>query len=198
MNAALGCVVEGHGEVVALPVLIRRIGESLDPPIAVQIPPPVRTPKSRLVKPDELERAVRLAVGKAGPNSGVLVLIDADEDCPAILGPALLARAEQAGKRPAAVVIAKGEYENWFLAAARSVAGARGLQPALVPPPDAEAIRGAKEWLGDRMQGSRRYSEVLDQPALSALFSLQEARNARSFDKFFRDVVRVLLATGQP
>jgi hypothetical protein len=37
-----------------------------------------------------------------------------------------------------------------------------------------------------------KYREVLDQPALTALFDLSAARRADSFDKCFREVERLL------
>jgi hypothetical protein len=47
-------------------------------------------------------------------------------------------------------------------------------------------IRGAKEWFQDRMVAGSRYSETVDQPALTALFDLQTARRSPSFDRFYR------------
>jgi hypothetical protein len=143
------------------------------------------------VKIGELERAVELAHRKLdGENGTVVVLIDADDDCPATLAPVLLARAS--GVRPGArvcVILAKHEYEAWLIAAAGSLSGRRGLPDPLQSPANPEAIGGAKGWLNERM--ARGYSEVLDQPALTAVMDLTAARNADSFDKFCRDVVRL-------
>jgi hypothetical protein len=189
--AQIASIVEGHGEVETLPLLIRRIAASLDPALTVATPPPLRVPKNRLLKPGELERAVLLAAGKAGGTGAVLILLDSDDDCPAHLGPALLQRATQArGDVRLAVVIAKREFEAWFLAAAPSLRGQRGLPADLQPPPDPEAIRGAKEWLSHRME--RGYTETLDQPALTARFDFTQALHAPSFDKFHREIVRLL------
>ena len=41
-------------------------------------------------------------------------------------------------------------------------------------------------------KGSRTYSETQDQPALTALFDIEQARQANSFDKCYRDIVRLL------
>jgi hypothetical protein len=90
------------------------------------------------------------------------------------------------------VVLAKSEFEAWFIAAARSLAGVRGLSPGLAPPSDPEAIRGANEWLGRQMASGRSYTEVVDQPRLAARFDLHEARNSPSFDKLWRDLERLL------
>ena len=56
MRIRLGCIVEGHGEVEAIPVVVRRIAEQESPLSIVQIPTPIRISKDRLVKTGELER----------------------------------------------------------------------------------------------------------------------------------------------
>jgi hypothetical protein len=76
---------------------------------------------------------------------------------------------------PVFVILAQREFECWFLAAAESIRGKRGLPADLAPPQDPEAVREAKGWLRDRMQG-RVYSETIDQPALAAVFDLNQAR----------------------
>ena len=194
MRIRLGCIVEGHGEVEAVPVVVRRIAERERPLNVVEIPNPLRITKDRLVKAGELERAVELAARLAGQPGGVLVVLDSDDDCPAEQEPALLARAEAArSDRPIAVVLAKREFEGWLLAAAESLRGQRGLPDNLQPPADPEAIRGAKEWLTGRMTAGRAYSPTLDQPALSARFDLDLARTrSQSFDKFYRDTVALI------
>src|SRR5580658_1637047 len=106
MKVQIGCVVEGHGELQSVPVLIRRIAQQMDPGLAVSVPHPIRVTKSRLLKPAELERAVELAALRAGVDGGILVLLDSDDDCPAELGPKLLARVRSArGNMPSAVVL---------------------------------------------------------------------------------------------
>jgi hypothetical protein len=151
----------------------------------------LRIPKSKLIRRGELERAVDLAARKIGGLGAMLLLFDGDDDCPAELGPRLAQRvAEVRNDLPSAVVLAKREFEAWFLAAAESLRGLRGLHADLQPPPDPEAVRGAKEWLAERMAGG--YSETLDQPALAARFDLDMARRAPSFDKCYREVVRLL------
>jgi len=190
MTIRLACVVEGHGEVQAVPVLIRRVAQVLDPALALQIIPPIRTPRSRLVKPRELERAVELAARKLGGRGAILVLLDADDDCPKQLGPQLLKRAISTRRDlPIAVVLAKREYEAWFLAAAESLRGQRGLPEDLSSPLDPERIRGAKEWLRDK---GMIYSETVDQPALTQRFDLELARRADSFDKCYREISRLI------
>lgn len=193
MNVAVACIVEGHGEVEAVPILIRRIAAELDPALVVQVLPPLRVPRYKLVKTGEIERSVELAARKTGGTGAILVLVDSEDDCPAEVGPDLLCRAQTARRDvPVGVILAKHEFEAWFLAAAESLRGLRGLPPDLAAPADPEAIRGAKEWLRDRMQPKFKYHEVLDQPALTARFDLATARRTNSFDKCYREVTRLL------
>jgi hypothetical protein len=190
MKLRIGCVVEGHGEVKALPVLLRRLGNIHEPPVAVEVRRPVRLGRSKaLAKPEEFERAVALAALNAGPDGAVLVVLDADNDCPAQLAPQLLKRARNriAGDVPLSVVIAKREFESWFLAALASLRGQRGIADEAEMPAQPEAIRGAKEWLSRCMSAGRTYRESLDQPALAAVFDLEQAKSAPSFCKLLRD-----------
>src|SRR5439155_15126670 len=110
----------------------------------IQVPRPFRVPKDRLLRDGELERAVSQAAEDAGPDGRILILIDADDDCPATLGPRLLLRARNARPdRPTCVVLAKFEFESWFLASADSLRGIRSLRGDLDAPSDPESIRGA-------------------------------------------------------
>ena len=192
MPVRIGCVVEGHGECEAVPILIRRIAYRLDPGLDVQVPHPVRIPKSKLLKPGELERAVQLAAMLVEAEGGILVILDSDDDCPATLAPNLLTRARTArGDLPSAVVVPNKGFESWFLAAARSLRGYKGLPEDLEAPPQPEAIRGAKEWLNQRVI-TGAYSANVDQASLASVFDLELARLAPSFDKCYREVVRLL------
>jgi hypothetical protein len=57
----IAAIVGGHGEVEAVPILIRRIANDIDPSLIVTVDPVLRVPESRLMKPQELERTVELA-----------------------------------------------------------------------------------------------------------------------------------------
>lgn len=183
-------VVEGHGDSLAIRPLIGRVLAECCPNAAVNVTRPLRIQKSKLLKAGELERVLRLAAGQLpGADDGVLILIDGDDDCPREAGPELLQRARDAlPTRAVEVVLAEREFEAWGLAAARSLRGWRHLPDDLEPPPDPQSIRGAKEWLTERMPGAAVYSPTADQPSLAATISLDEARSASSFDKFCRAV----------
>lgn len=132
-----------------------------------------------------------------GGRGATLVLLDGDDDCAALLGPELQARAERARPdAPVAVVLAVKEYEAWFLAAAQSLAGRRGLREDLEGPPGPEAVRDAKGWLQRQRTDGRSYRPTVDQPALSAAIDLDAARaGSASFDKLWREV-ELLLGRG--
>ena len=187
------CIVEGHGECEAVPTILRRLGQSLCPELPLNILPPLRIGRHKLVKKGELERAVDWAARRTPEPRVILVLLDADDDCPKTLGPALLTRAKEARKDvPIGVVLAKREFEAWFLAAFESIGGHRGLAPTIPPIPDPESIRDAKGFLTGHMSGNRAYSPVVDQPALAAVFDMQAARRrSDSFDKFCREIERL-------
>ena len=187
-------IVEGPGEVDAIPILIRRIAATAVPDVVPHVPKPIRVERDRFLKENELERYVDLAARQSDPDGGVLIVLDADDDCPPELAATILRRATRArSDRLIKVVLPRREYEAWFLAAADSIAGSRGLPDDITAPNDAESIRNAKGWLTSRMPPGRAYKETRDQPALTSLFDLPTARRgAPSFDKMWRTVTQLL------
>ncbi|MEU7566752.1 DUF4276 family protein [Streptomyces fradiae] len=197
-RVTIASVVEGEGEISALPVLLRRLmyeAEIWD----ADIQPPFLVDRGRLVRPGGLEAAMEAQARRvpADHPGGILVVIDADDDCPASLGPSLLARAEAARPdRRTAVVLANREFEAWFLASAPSLAGRAGLAEHLEVPPESEALRDCKGWLTHHRRDGVRYRPRVDQAALTQVMDLGLARtNSSSFDKFCRDIT--YLVTGK-
>jgi hypothetical protein len=206
---SIGCVVEGDGEVVSLPILIRRIAARVDPGLFVHVPRPVLVKRNKVGSQfGDLERGIELALRQVcasaqvqfRPPAAILVLFDADDEDPAVLAPDILQRLQARCRDiPSAVVMARREYEAWFLAAAESLRGHRGLPDDLTPPPDPERIRDAKGWLRGHMPGNRKYTETTDQPALTDRFDLDLARSrSHSFDDCFREIERLLRAMMAP
>jgi hypothetical protein len=120
-------IVEGHGEVSAAPVLLRRIAHSNNR-YDVVIPQPIRIKRQRIAaKFRELERAIALALGDPATDA-ILLLLDAEDDCPAELAPELLERSTAVCQgKPMSVVLAMREFEAWFLAGIESLRGRRGI-----------------------------------------------------------------------
>jgi len=190
----IAAIVTGHGEVEAVPILVRRIAQDLDPNLFPEVLTPIRVPESRLRKNAEIKRTVELAALKLGSNGRILILLDCDwkNCCPAKEGPKILRKARSIRQDILiSVVLAKKEFEAWFIAAAESLSGYRGLLKNLKPAPDPESIRGAKEWLSNHMS-NRCYSETTDQPAFTEKFAIQSARRANSFDKCYREIQKLL------
>ena len=180
-------LVEGHGEVEAVPILLRRLLER-DQRFDVAIARPFRVKRHRIVKDGELERSLTQAFRSRSANAA-LVLLDADDDCPVELAGTLGIRARNAAFEHVAVVCACREFEAWFLAAKSSLRGRCNIRQEAECVDDAEQIRDAKGRLTSNMDGSRRYLEVDDQPRLAAAFDLDLAETrSRSFRKLCTDV----------
>ncbi len=191
MIVKISAIVEGDGEVLALPILLRRIARWKTPECAVQILTPIRVPRMSLInKSADFNRHLQLAAGKCGESGWILVLLDADDDCPKTLGEELRVRARKiVPHRQVAVVLANREYEAWFIAAAASLDGHRSLRiSSKDAEADAEQPRNAKGWLALRKPDRSGYHPVTDQPALSARMDLQMAFDrSRSFRKLCSD-----------
>ena len=78
-------IVEGYGEVEAVPVLLRRLVVAANAyPLGVN--PPIRRPRTDLVSEDGVRRAVRLA-RKQPDCAAILIMVDSDDDCPKTFAP---------------------------------------------------------------------------------------------------------------
>ena len=191
MNSRFFCpIVEGHGEIEALPHLIRRIFAEFSSEVIPIINPPIRIKSGSFLKDDEyFRRYIQMAAAKAVQSDGeVLILLDCEDDCPATLGPDLLVRAKSIRPDvPFKVLLAHREYETWFLAAATSLRGCAGLAADLSPPAAPERIRGAKEWLGRHMDQS--YDPIIHQAAFTARFDLTQAKAVPSFARLVSKIL---------
>ncbi|MDR3708195.1 MAG: DUF4276 family protein [Capsulimonadaceae bacterium] len=188
------CIVEGKGETQAVPLVIRRIALSVTPAWCPITPPPVPLPKTQLRSVPELERAVARAKINLGPRGAIVMVHDADKDCPADLGPTIQARLSRiAGATPSVFVMASWEFESWFIAASRSLVQCGKLKPGCEPPQDVDAVRDAKGWIRRAAASEGGYRPTLHQAAFAAKFDIDEAlRNSRSFRKFHKEVVALL------
>jgi hypothetical protein len=193
-------IVEGPGDVAALPILLRRLLWEQNSRYDVEIAKPKNAHGSgKLIS--ELERFLRLAA--ITPDCGsILVLIDADDKCPKELAECLVSRSDVLGlNKPIAVVCAKREYETWFLASLDTIRGRVAISDTASFTGEVESLRGAKEWLSDQMPPGRIYKETVDQPSLSQSIDLTLAHaNSRSFRRLCHAVEQLLAAmdSGEP
>lgn len=186
-------IVEGQAETESVPVLLRRLRQETAA-YQIGIAKPIRVKRNQVVKEGKIEKAVELALRTRQDARAILVLLDADDDCPKDLGPRLLERVRDAlGDRAVcSVVLPKYEFESWFLGSIESLRGHRGISRSAAAPIDPEAVRDAKGRLTEAMV-ERVYVETDDQAALAQVFDMQRARDTcRSFRKFHKDVVGVL------
>jgi len=176
-------IVEGQGDEAAVPLLLRRLQEVAGV-WGFKIGKPHRRRRTQLVRKDDLQSAVRVAALQPG-CAAILILFDADDDCPKELAPAIERWAvEAAGGRPCSVVMANREYEAWFLGSIESLRGKAGILTDAESHPDPEAPRDAKGELERRMPHAASYSPTVDQAPLTAHLDLAMAyRSCRSFRK---------------
>lgn len=176
-------IVEGYGEVAAVPILLRRLRDYAGS-FTVDVLPPIRQSRSQLVQKLSLQKVVELACLKA-ECAAILILFDSDDDCPKDRAMEIQQWASEVSRSvPCAVVMAVKEYEAWFLATIESLRGKKGIGQKAVSPSNPEAIRGAKEAIEYFMPSGFSYKETTDQPAFTAVFDIPMAfSKCRSFRK---------------
>lgn len=178
-------IVEGHGEVQALPVLLRRVAAEANPPVELALNPPLRVkPGSFFHNEDYFRKYVELAARKTRVHARgcVLILLDCEDECPGMLGPEILKRAQNCRSDVQFIVtLAKREYETWFLASARSLRSVCGLERDVLPPDQPESIRDAKGWLSQKM--GITYNEPEHQPKMTYRFDFKAAATVHSFHR---------------
>lgn len=190
----IASIVERHGEVEAILPLIQRIIESTDGVVYPRVMRPYRQPWGTLVnRRDNLERCAEIVLREGGPASRLLVLLDADDYCPATLGPQLLQRLIlRFPENRISVSLANWEFESWFVASAESIAHHLGKVVEVTVPENIEDIQDPKGWL-ERHVLNRRYGETSDQSSFSSLIDVPLARQrSQSFDRFCRELERLL------
>jgi len=189
-------IVEGHGEVKAVPVLLRRLlaeAQVYD----FQVGNPIRRKRSQFVQEEPLRQSVRIARLQKDCRA-ILILFDSDDDCPKELASQIEEWAtEEAGEIPCCVVMAHREYEAWFLASIASLRGERGIRRDAESHPEPERPRNAKHQLESRMHSGLSYSETADQAAFTARLDFAVAYSrCRSFRKMATAFGRLLEGAG--
>lgn len=197
MTLGIVCIVEGHGEVAAAPDLVARILTGLlsvpSTAWAVQRDA-IRVPRGELVDQvspvphrrfhPRAERALRLAAAR--PRAGaVLVLCDADDDCPASWGGPFPRWTPTSERLPVRAVMACREFESWFLWGYPDEARqrVRAMDPERSP-------RDAKGALARLQPG---YTPSVGQAAAVRELDLRRVwSRSDSFDKLVRSVAELV------
>ena len=129
--------------------MINSVLAAIESDVYPTIVAPYRVPWGTLVHVDgELERYAARAIRDGGPMAKLIVLLDADDRCPAELGPELLNRIHaRFPLNSASVNVADREYESWFIASSESIAAHVGSSADFEVPANIEEIRDAKGWI---------------------------------------------------
>ncbi|MFO0588418.1 MAG: DUF4276 family protein [Polyangiaceae bacterium] len=189
-------VVEGQAEVEAVPVLLRRLLHAAGV-FDIDVGVPHFRHRSEMVRSEEhLRRIVTVASFEPGCR-GILVLLDADDDCPKHLREKLEPWAAGAARGvPCRVVAPNREFEAWFLASMESLRTHRGISAEAVSEEKPEMRRNAKKAV-ERWMTGRSYKERTDQPALTAHLDLARAhRMSRSFRHLCKALGELVCAAG--
>jgi len=175
-------IVEGEGEIDAVPKLIYKILRHLGRHDFVVTDGKNAGGSSNLKKQADLTRLLRAAERESG-IIGSLILIDADDDCPMTLATEIVQLVKQISVRySVVVVVANREYEAWLIASLPTIRGNQEIDANSIYSGDVEARRGAKEWITNQMQGSRKYNPIVDQVILTQKIDVDLAvANSRSF-----------------
>lgn len=198
-------IVEGRGEVTALPILLRNwlryrryrnVEVDLDGPIWAGGKGAIVVPHDR-VNGRGVEHYVRLAMLRQ-PDV-ILILLDADEECPRTLAAGLLSRARTSvlADYPIGVVVARREYEAWFLAAFPSSRFREALQEkgytltsrSLRRNAEIEEIADCKKYVA-MLLGLDKYRPTIHQPDLTRILPFTRGMTLRS--RSFRKLLKAL------
>jgi hypothetical protein len=189
----LQVIVEGHGEVEAVGVLLRRL-QAESGAYSLQFARPQRRSKPKLLQEGSLKQIVEAALTQE-PCDGILILFDGEDECTEALerergplGPQIERWARQAARgTPCAVVVAYREYESWFLASIESLRGIAGIGNDAAYLFEPETHRDAKQALGRLMSPNSAYNPTDLQPTLTHHFDMAAAhRRSRSFRRMVR------------
>src|SRR5947209_9224501 len=118
-------IVEGFGEVQAIPLILRRLVQESGLH-SIQIAQAFRSTRGQLCQEDTLRRVIEVV--RLKQPDGLLITLDSDDDCPVELANQISAWAKKyAAPTECQVAIAHREFETWFLSSIESLRGKRGI-----------------------------------------------------------------------
>ena len=195
-------VVEGDGDASAFPELLARIlwekYNRYDVSVALGKTKVVKA-NSRQKLENKLDNFLKHAQNKPGCEA-ILILVDADNDCPVTLAQRLTQRCDEIGTScPVQILCAYRAYESWFLASLNTIKGRHGIPDTAALSRDAEDVPNPKRWLSDQMPRGQAYKETTHQASLSRVIDLDLAhRNSRSFRRLCHALEQLLATVDIP
>ena len=189
-------VVEGAGDVAALPGLLTRIlleKYNRADVIVAQGKSKVVAANGRMKLESKLEQFLQHAHNKP-ECAAILVLLDADDDCPVTVANQLSQRCEQYRSIcPVQVVYADRSYESWFLASLDTIRGQGDIPGTISIQTPVESINNPKQWLTEQMPSGQAYKETAHQAPFSRLIDVELAyHNSRSFRRLCHALEQLL------
>lgn len=191
MSPVILPIVEGHGEVEAVPLLIRRVLHEICQRYEWEVEKPVRAGGLYSFQ-KRLNQYLQYAL--QGEYDAVLVLLDLEDGCPREVACHLAKQVHALSPRkPVAIVLAHREYEGWFLADVESLAGEFDLPKDLRYEGDPEGIRDAKGWLSSHMPSGKVYKETFHQAKMTSRLNLERVQQrSRSFRRLINAVWQLI------
>jgi Domain of unknown function (DUF4276) len=185
-------IVEGAGDVAAIPLLIRKVLYEHGI-FHVQTAPRPKTNVEigKLRQPGQLERYIEFCNRDAGDS--IVIAIDSDDHCPVAVGLEFATRIKRTGlRKPASVCLFNREYESIFLPSIDRIVGAypdfKWSNTAVAQQP--EAIRDVKGTISKMMSADRAYKPTRDQARFTDAIDLAVTRAAsRSFRHFEKSLL---------
>ncbi len=175
-------LVEGYGEVDAVPNLISRLCRDLD--CLIPWTKPLRWPNLHQWEANRggLQKGANFIRTK--PDAGALLILrDEDDACPKQLAPLVANQLRSLMLPfPVAYTLLHPEYEVLFLPCLQKMIGSfpdgrAGLEPTTRWDKDSwEGRRGIKEWLSSQFPQGRSYKPTLDQLPMTRKIDLQTLR----------------------
>ena len=194
-------IVEGKGEVGAIPDLLRRVLQERLSRYDIVVPKAKFT-GGRQGLEKKLEQYLEYALIEQ--CNAIMVVVDADEDCPRTMAVQLAARAKAMVLQvPVAIVCPKPEYEVWFIAGLSNECGKEirsrlHMAESVNAPTNVEDRGGAKDWLKRRMPKGRTYKPTQDQESLTHHIPLELVfQRSRSFRRLCHAVEELVVALDQ-
>jgi hypothetical protein len=177
-------IVEGEGDLYAIPVLLRRICYDMECGLGAVIATPMKVPRSKMVKEECFKRYVRIANSQPGCKL-ILLFMDADDDCAKEVSEKLRSWIdEESICVKCEIIVIPREYECWLIAALESLRGIRGISENAISHTCPERVRNPKIIITKFMAGSAAYHESADQAALTGRLDLNVVRQkCKSFSR---------------
>lgn len=188
-------IVEGHGDIQAVPILIRRILEYHNHFDITILPPHKRGDLPKIKS--NFDNFFKMAIKE---KAAIIWIIDFDcASCNCVVEEAahLYKKADAIHSGwPFKVSFMVKEFETLFLSDPDATRGVlKEISKSVSFPKNPETIRGAKEWLSKSMPSGYAYKETVHQAKLSAAVNLDCLRKSspsyRHFEKSILNLVKV-------